>query len=230
MGFFSRFSKKNQGSDENEEQVALESETSESIETVKKHGPWDESEIADIPNLIDAGALHIPDVDNATIQFSVDYEQEVVLGVVYDYGDSAIQIQVFAAPKSANLWDEIRGDVITSVAQQGGRFSEDEGDFGTEIRAVMPAEHGATSVRFLGFDGPRWLLRVAVTGKAAVDFENGNALIQNLLDQIVVVRGQVPKLPRELISLTLPHLGEADEEEEASLDLPQRGPEIKEVH
>ncbi|MDK6763424.1 hypothetical protein QP337_28115, partial [Escherichia coli] len=49
----------------------------------KARGPYDESEAPENPALIDGGALRLPILPDATMQFSVDRERQVVLGVVY---------------------------------------------------------------------------------------------------------------------------------------------------
>ena len=197
----------------------------------KERGPYDESEAPENPALIDGGALRLPILPDATMQFSVDRERQVVLGVVYVMGDSAVQLQVFAAPKSASLWEEIRVEVISSIANQGGRFREAEGEYGPEIQAQMPAENGRVPVRFIGIDGPRWLLRVAVTGRGAVDPERGTEVLHRVLDDLVVVRGTQAIPPRELLPLALPQQGEPEPETpDTGIELPKRGPEIQEIH
>ncbi|MDE1655309.1 DUF3710 domain-containing protein [Actinotignum schaalii] len=197
----------------------------------KERGPYDESEAPENPALIDGGALRLPILPDATMQFSVDRERQVVLGVVYVMGDSAVQLQVFAAPKSASLWEDIRVEVISSIANQGGRFQEAEGEYGPEIQAQMPAENGRVPVRFIGIDGPRWLLRVAVTGRGAVDPERGTEVLHRVLDDLVVVRGTQAIPPRELLPLALPQQGEPEPETpDTGIELPKRGPEIQEIH
>ena len=79
-------------------------------------------------------------------------------------GDSMLQLQAFAAPKRAGLWDDIRRELIDELNAAGGRGEEAEGPFGPEVRARVPAEPGDRGTgmqpaRFLGADGPRWFLR-----------------------------------------------------------------------
>ena len=58
-------------------------------------------------------------------------------------------------------------------------------------------------MRFLGADGPRWFVRGVVTGNAATDAEAAKP-IEDLFANIVVVRDQVPRAPRDLLALTMP--------------------------
>ncbi len=193
-------------------------------------GPWDEADHPEREDRIDAGVLWLPQVEGAQIQFSIDKNRTVVLGMVYLKDRTAIQLQVFAAPKSGGLWEDIRADLISSVASQGGKFSEADGEFGHEVHAKMPVPGGqqVAPVRYIGIDGPRWLLRVTVSGKAANDETLSNQYLHEILDDLVVVRGQEPHPPRELLPLSLPKV-KAETPSRPTLELPRRGPEISEV-
>ena len=193
-------------------------------------GPWDESDAPHRDDLLDCGALRIPVLDAATLQFTVDRTRDLVLGAVYILGDSALQLQVFAAPKSRGIWADVRADMISSIASQGGSSREGHGDYGTEIRAQMPIEghRSINPVRYVGIDGSRWLLRATLTGKAAVDDDASRALLHLVLDDTVVVRGNAAFPPRDILPLSIPKAGPVKEEQPA-LELPKRGPEISEV-
>lgn len=222
MGIFSR----KKGSQASEE---------EAPETEELIGPLSEEDHPDRGELLDAGALWLPQVEGATVQFSVDKRRKLVLGVVFVKDNSALQLQVFAAPKSAGLWDDIRAELMSAIAAQGGQSRQSEGEYGAEVLAVMPAP-GANNakatnrVRYVGIDGPRWLLRATLTGRAATQDEAASKILHEVLDTVVVVRGQTPHPPRELLALSIPRKeGEEKESERPSLSLPERGPEISEV-
>ncbi len=118
-------------------------------------------------------------------------------------------MQPFAAPRSTGLWHEIREQIAEQVQRQGGRVSERDGVFGPELVAEIPVAPpqgapGETRVaRFVGVDGPRWFLRGVIAGDAAVKPEAA-ALVEDLFRSIVVVRGNVPMPPRDLIPLRMP--------------------------
>ncbi len=237
MGLFSRRRKaqdpqEDPNSESAVEELAPEEPEEEAEATV---GPFDEADHPERGDLLDAGSLWIPAVKGATIQFSVDRRRDVVLGVVYVKAQTAVQLQVFAAPKSADIWDDVRSEMISSIASQGGSSREAQGEYGTEIRAQMPAngKRSANPVRYLGIDGPRWLLRVTVTGRGAVDDKAASSLIHEVLDHTVVSRGQTPHPPREILPLHVPRTKKADgdtaDDERPRLSLPQRGPEITEI-
>ncbi|MEW6861507.1 DUF3710 domain-containing protein [Trueperella pyogenes] len=179
-------------------------DVAESPVAVRGSGPWDSSEVL-IGERLDAGSLWLPVVPGASLQFTLDRLRQQVLGVVYGKNGSALQLQAFAAPRSAQLWDEIRRDIRTSIAQQGGYSQEVEGPLGFELQAQMPVPNSKTLAphRFLGIDGPRWLLRVTLYGKAGSDEAAANELIEIVRD-IVVNRGHDPHPPRELLPLEIP--------------------------
>lgn len=171
------------------------------------NGPFDATELTGIGERLDAGALWLPIVPEAQIQFSTDESQENIIGVVYLIADSALQLQPFAAPKSSGIWEEVRLDMRTSVAKQGGSSTEVSGPFGTELNAMMPLA-GAQNFaphRFLGIDGPRWLLRATLYGRAGAD-QTAAAPLLEILQNVAVYRGSEPIVPRSLLPLKLPHL------------------------
>ncbi|VEI12509.1 DUF3710 domain-containing protein [Trueperella bialowiezensis] len=168
-------------------------------------GPWDSGDIDDVGDRLDAGSLWIPIVPEASLQFSLDKARKQVLSVVYVKDGSALQLQAFAAPRSRGIWDDVRGDMRTSIANQGGSSQEVTGPFGAELQAQMPIPNSKNFAphRFIGIDGPRWLLRVTIYGKAGSDEAAAGELL-DIVKDVVVHRGQTPHPPRELLPLEMP--------------------------
>ncbi|MGR6965096.1 DUF3710 domain-containing protein [Geodermatophilus sp. URMC 61] len=183
-------------------------------EVVATTGPWDS---ADVPDdgvaRIDLGSLLLPAVPGTELRVDVNTQQKVI-GATLRYGDSLLQVAVFAAPRATGIWDDVRADLARSASGQGGRLEEVDGPFGPElagfVRATPPAQPGQPApapvrrpARFLGVDGPRWFLRGMISGPAAESPEAAAALEQ-VFRQIVVVRGSAPMPVREPLPLTLP--------------------------
>ena len=203
-------------------------------------GPWDISD--DYPNAerIDCGSLLIPVREGFDVQINVAEEQGAWVAVVN--GESGMQLQAFAAPRSGGLWDEVRHEIAANIAESGGSCQEGDGPAGTELHAQVPVgdESGQPGqlqpVRFLGFDGPRWFLRGVISGPAATEAPVG-APFDDLFADVVVVRGDYPAPPREQLEIRLPEearqaLEAQLAEENAGWDLPDpftRGPEITET-
>jgi hypothetical protein len=70
-------------------------------------------------------------------------------------------------------------------------------------------------VRFVGIDGPRWFLRGLFTGPAADGGEQAE-LLEEVLRDVVVVRGEHPVPPREILELRLPPEAQQALEEQAA--------------
>lgn len=225
MGFFSRKKKSNEDALEHED-IAQSSDDAQAV------GPWDESDHPERGDLLDAGSLWLPLVFGANIQYSVDQRRKMILGVLYVKDGSALQLQAFAAPKSSELWEEVRAEMVSVIAAQGGRSQFDEGEYGTEIRAAVPTpdKSGSYHIRYIGIDGPRWLLRANVTGKGATDDAAASELLHAVLDELVVVRGQGAHPPKEMLPLVAKQQEpDSPTKEQLKLSLPARGPEISEV-
>ena len=165
-------------------------------------------------------------------------------------GDSGLQQQAFAAPKTDGLWADVRQEIAAEVAKAGGSSEEADGPFGVEVHAqitspepVPGAAGGLHPVRFLGVDGPRWFLRGVISGPAASRPEIA-APLEQVFAGVVVARGDHPAPPRDMLEIQLPAealqalAGEAGEPEGSAepegnkwggLDPFQRGPEITET-
>lgn len=199
-------------------------------------GPFDVSEVPNPQGRLDLGALWVEGVDGMELRLEIEQETQRVIGAMVVLGDSAAQLQAFAAPRSSGLWDEIRSELRSAVVGSGGTAQEQSGPWGAELRTRMPTAgpDGRTvfaPARFIGIDGPRWFLRVVLTGSAALSEDAAEPLL-DLVSTTVVVRGQTPMAPREVLPLTLPTGATAapTPDEAASLDPFTRGPEITEVH
>ncbi|MDP9807128.1 hypothetical protein J2S70_001710 [Trueperella bonasi] len=174
-------------------------------EKARLEGPWDSGDVEDLGQRLDAGSLWIPLVPGASLQFSLDRKRRQVLGIVFSKNNSALQLQVFSSPRSRDIWDEVRRDMQTSIAKQGGSSQEAQGEFGTELRANMPVANSknVAPYRFIGIDGPRWLLRATIYGRAGSDDEAAKEMY-DIIKDVVVHRGQTPHPPRELLPLEIP--------------------------
>ncbi|MGH3161840.1 MAG: DUF3710 domain-containing protein [Streptosporangiaceae bacterium] len=166
--------------------------------------------------------------------------------VTIRYRESEVQIQAFAAARRGALWDDVRAEIAAEVTTAGGRSQETEGSFGIELMAQVPAEPGQGAgelggmrlVRFVGVDGPRWFVRGLFSGPAADGGDQAD-LLEEVLRDVVVVRGEHPVPPREILELKLPpearqaleEQAAADEENRFGGDLNpfERGPEFTET-
>lgn len=186
------------------------------VPTDRPHGPWDETEPAPDLTRVDLGAVRVPVAQEFDVQLNVLHEEVVAATITHEA--SSLQLQAFAAPKSGGLWDEAREEIARELASGSGEPSEVEGPFGSELRAelAVQTENGAVPqpARFVGVDGPRWLLRGVFTGPAGSGSDQAQ-LLEDVFRGTVVVRGEQPMPPRERLPLRVPedaveHLSEEE--------------------
>ena len=190
-------------------------DTSDGDDGVEEHfsrvrGPFDSSEADqdETGNRLDLGSIQLVPVDGMQLRLELDETQENVLGAHALIGESGVQLQAFAAPRTMGLWRDIRTEIAESIVSQGGTADEVHGPLGRELIARMPSRgaDGRTvfqPVRFLGVDGPRWFLRAVISGKAALEEAAAEPLVE-LVRSVVVVRGDDARPPREILALRLP--------------------------
>lgn len=214
------------------DEAPAEAEGDESQEAVV--GPFDIADVDGTGTRLDLGALHIPPVAGMKIRVELDKNTQTPISVTCVIGRSSVQIQLFAAPRSASLWDEIRPLLEQSARDKNGTVDDVPGAFGRELLVKLPVTApggtGMKSVRFVGIDGPRWMLRGVFRGDAALGREAAEPL-ESMIRQIVVDRGREARPPREPIALSVP--GQDAVEQASHTDNPlailRRGPEITET-
>jgi hypothetical protein len=209
---------------------------------LRSEGPWDSASEYPATDRIDFGSLLVPVREGYDVQVFMSEEEGISIAVVS--GDSGLQLQPFAAPRSAGLWHEVLPEIADEVAKAGGQSREQGGPFGQELYAVVvPQGAGDYEVppqplRFLGADGPRWFLRGLISGPAAADAELAQPF-EDIFADVVVVRGDHAEPQRKPLDIRLPD--EAREVLESQLEGQQagqdgnsfgpfeRGPEITET-
>ncbi|QXJ20677.1 DUF3710 domain-containing protein [Actinomadura graeca] len=231
-------------------------------------GPWDSADSFPELQRLDFGSLQVPVAQG--LGFQVNFEATQFddegnpldgrpVAILVQYEESAMQLQVFAAPKRSGIWEDVRRETAKDIQEEAnGQTQEGEGPFGPELLAMVPAalteevlaempqevreqipaefvEQGWAPqiIRFLGVDGPRWFLQAVVQG-AAIEDEEQWQVLEDVLRGVVVVRGDAPMPPRELLELQIPkefsEAGEEGEEQAVQSFNPfERGPEITEV-
>ncbi len=164
-------------------------------------GPYDISE-APPGERIDLGSLKIPSVQGVEVRVQANAEG-LVERVVLAHAGSVLQLGVFAAPRTEGIWDEVRAEILASFKRDGVAARETRGEYGTELRANVDTPEGKSDVRFVGIDGPRWMVRAVFQGRAAVDPAAAGPLNECLYG-LVVDRGRDPMPERDPLPLRLP--------------------------
>lgn len=169
-------------------------------------GPYDS---ADAPKasgtVLDLGALRIPVVPDVEFRFNANPEgalSQVLL--VDEASESALQLQVCAAPRTESLWDELRDEIRGTLTADGVSVREVKGVYGPELRAQVKRADGVGDLRLLGVDGPRWMVHAVYQGPAAIDPQKLAPRLVEVLQNLVVHRGPEAMPVREQLPLRLP--------------------------
>jgi hypothetical protein len=166
------------------------------------HGPYDSRHAPDGVQRLDLGSLQIPAIEGVEVRVQANPDGVVEQIVLVD-GDSALQLGVFAAPRSEGIWNEVRDEIAEAMATDGVAPREVQGPYGIELTARVTTPDGPADLRFVGVDGPRWMVRALFQGRAAADRSNEGSLGE-VLTGLVVVRDGEARPVREALPLRLP--------------------------
>jgi hypothetical protein len=165
-------------------------------------GPWDVQHAPEGVQRLDLGSLQIPAIEGVEVRVQANPDGGVEQVVLVD-GESALQLGVFAAPKTEGIWGEVRAEIAGAMAADGVTPREVDGRYGVELVARVNTPEGPADVRFVGVDGPRWMVRALYQGAAASD-PGREGVLGDVLSGLVVVRDNEPRPVREPLPMQLP--------------------------
>lgn len=170
--------------------------------TTRAPGPFDVADARPQGKYLDLGAVRIPMVDGVEVRVQADPEGRVQQ-VALMMGDNGLQIAVLAAPRSEAMWDEVREGIRAQLRSDGFASQEVDGSYGTELRTRVRTPNGPTDLRFVGVNGPRWLVRAVFQGPVATDITKA-PLLMDCLQGLIVDRGQDAMPAGDTLPLKLP--------------------------
>jgi hypothetical protein len=162
-------------------------------------GPYDEHEAPDdgVARL-DLGSVRLPLPPDAQVQVEMDPAGPLrAVHVVTPNG--RFTVGAYAAPRSGELWPEISRELAEQLHGDGARVRRENGEWGTELVAFV----NDVLLRFVGVDGPRWMLRAVSAGAKDTSAKAAEEL-RDIVRGAVVVRGDQPMPVRTPLPLTLP--------------------------
>lgn len=170
---------------------------------VEATGPYDISEAPDGVERLSLGSLHIPIIDGVSVRVQAN-EDGVIQQVALMDADNALMLSVMAAPRNESVWDEARADIRGELSAGGASVDDirDSG-YGAALRARVTTPEGPVDLRFVGVDGPRWLLRAIFQGPVALD-PGASPLLMDSFHGLVVDRGRDAMPVLEVLPLRLP--------------------------
>jgi hypothetical protein len=179
----------------------------------RANGPWDVEEVdgshpSHARARVDLGGLRVRPLPGMQLQMQVDSATGRATSVLMVSEQAAVQLMAIAAAKSTPLWPATINAVAVDARRRGGSADKATGPWGEVLNVSLPVQttDGASAVQpsiVIGVDGPRWLLRATLIGAAATDQAMHNRLLAVVQDT-VVVRGEVPMPPGEIIELKPP--------------------------
>ena len=171
-----------------------------------QEGPFDESD-GTITGLLDPdgeglgildfGAYAFVPPVNTQLQIESSEEQNLVVHVLS--GQSNITIDAYAAPKTGGQWRFVASELADGLRNQGAKVSIQDGPWGREVIGSA----AESVIRFIGVDGPRWMLRAVIVSSPA-EAEQSADIARTMLSHTVVRRGTNPMPARTPIPLVLP--------------------------
>ena len=162
-------------------------------------GPNDEDDAPeDGISRLDLGSVRLPVPDGAQLQVEMDPSGPVrAVHVVSPVGQ--VTVNAYAAPRSGGLWREVSTELAEQLRGDGATVRTTTGEWGLELMAAL----GEVQLRFVGVDGPRWMLRGVVAGPPDLA-EQSSAALHDLVRGAVVVRGAQPMPVRTPLPIELP--------------------------
>lgn len=184
---------------------APEVEAAEEIDLTQ--GPWDIADIAQLEGYLDFGSLLVP-TSEVELRLNLDENTGQIMSIAWVAEDAALEVSVFAAPKTPGVWDDLRPDLEADARQRGGTVDNTEGPFGTEVVCSIPVQlpdgTGAIQAsKIFAVQGSRWLLRGALMGRPVAEPEVA-APWYALFGALIVRRGPEAKPVGEALELRLP--------------------------
>jgi hypothetical protein len=162
-------------------------------------GPYDEDEAPDDGvSRLDLGSVRLPLPPDAQVQVEMDPAGPLrAVHVLTPHG--RITVSAYAAPKSGELWPEISRELADQLHGDGARVRREFGEWGAELVAFV----NDVLLRFVGVDGPRWMLRAVAAGPKDTSAKAAEEL-RDIVRGTVVIRGPQPMPVRTPLPLSVP--------------------------
>jgi Protein of unknown function (DUF3710) len=195
---------------------ASEPDELDRLSAPRSRGPWDRDE-TDVDqsddSYVDLGGLVVKGIEGAELRLQVEDQQGTIAAVLLAAPESGLELRAFAAPRSGGIWDEVRADIAAEATRLGGTATETDGEFGTELTLMVPVQtpdgkQAKQPSRIVGVEGPRWLLRGTFLGKSALH-PDPEGLLESAFRNVIVVRGNDPMAPRDMIRMQMPAVAQA---------------------
>ncbi len=203
MGIFGRRKRKQAADDRDFEREPYDTGT-DPEDTVDRdgpsEGPYDISEAPEdgVPRM-DLGSIRVPVPNGSQVQVEMDQGSGTVRAVHVVTPQGQVTVSAYAAPRSGGLWREVSGELAEQLRSDGARVALGRGEWGIELSAIV----GEVALRFIGVDGPRWMLRGVIAGPQS-EASRAPEVLRAIMRGTIVDRGEAPMPVRTPLQITLP--------------------------
>ncbi|NIJ12685.1 hypothetical protein FHU38_003029 [Saccharomonospora amisosensis] len=180
-------------------------------DSTPEQGPFD---LADAPDdgvaRMDLGSVRVPVPDGSQVQVEMDSGSGNVRAVHIVTPQGQVTVTAYAAPRSGGLWREVSNELAEQLRSDGAQVSVGRGEWGMELSAIV----GEVALRFVGVDGPRWMLRGVIAGPQS-QAAQAPMVLRDIVRATIVDRGDAPMPVRTPLAITLPEAVAAHVAEQA---------------
>ncbi|MFC9769027.1 DUF3710 domain-containing protein [Rhodococcus jostii] len=172
---------------------------------VEDLGPGSDPAVGVSGRRMDLGSILLPIPEQVQVQVQVqtgpDGIPQMVHLVTADPG--RITVEVFAAPRVSGQWQQAANVLAESLRNDGAKVRVETGPWGEEVAAAGPD----ADLRFIGVDGPRWMVRCVVAGPPGTGTAESPlvATARTILSDTVINRGAEPYPVGALLPTVLPN-------------------------
>lgn len=173
-------------------------------------GPYDIADIdGDDPTAgrdgqrLDLGSVLVPMPTGGQLQVEMAPNgSPQAVHLVTEHG--RVTVAAYAAPKSPGQWRDVVAELAQSLRADNSAVSVENGPWGRELAA----ETAAMDLRFIGVDGPRWMVRCVIAGPSGSTGADTAlvAIARDILRDTVVNRGPEPHPVRTPLPVVLPQI------------------------
>jgi hypothetical protein len=146
---------------------------------------------------LNLGSVLIPVQESSQLQVELT-EAGVPSAVWLVTPSGRFTVAAYAAPKSTGLWRDVASELADALRKDNAKVSIESGPWGREV-----VGRGNGTVRFIGVDGYRWMVRCVVNGPDETIDALADEARKTLADT-VVRRGDTPLPVRTPLPVELP--------------------------
>lgn len=163
-------------------------------------GPFDAADAPDdgLPRM-DLGSVRVPVPDGSQVQVEMDQASGNVRAVHVVTTHGQVTVSAYAAPRSGGLWREVSAELADQLRTDGAKVTSGRGEWGLELSAIV----GEVALRFVGVDGPRWMLRGVIASPQS-QAAQAPTVLRDIVRDTIVVRGENPMPVRTPLPIELP--------------------------